>query len=354
MKLHRLLLLLLAGTLIGGVFYTYLFYSETGRTPGYSESSQLLLYTLATFIVVSAAVSVLRLRLNTWFPWQQMITVRLLVGMLLHMLLSLLIIGLSASLYMYITAANQQAGIFLEMYRDGAIKVGILVFVGVFVYTIIDFTLFSYKQFAQQQLASVRLTQTQLSLQLQILRNQLSPHFLFNSMNTISALVYQNRSTAEQFIRKLAHTYQYILSTHTKPLVTLSEETQFLHAYIFMLKARFEGAMDIQINLPDHVMQSKIPPLTLQLLVENAVKHNQATKENPLQIKIYVDMYDQITVKNTIHPKETRTDSFKIGLDNIRGRYQYLTNRQIQVLQDSHFTVKLPPIEPVHEAIIHS
>ena len=354
MKPLRLLLLLLAGTLIGGEFYTYLFYSETGKTPNYTENVQLLLYTLATFVVVAAVVSVLRLRLNKWFPWQHMITVRLLTGMLLHILLSLLIIGVSASLYVYTTAARQPAGVFMETYRDGAIKVGILVLLGVFVYTIVDVTLFSYKQFAQQQLTSVRLTQTQLSLQLQILRNQLSPHFLFNSMNTISALVYQNRATAEQFIRKLAHTYQYILSTHTKPLVTLSEETQFLHAYIFMLEARFEGAVDIQINLPDHVMQSRIPPLTLQLLVENAVKHNQATKENPLQIKIYVDMYDQITVKNTIQPKETGNNSFKIGLDNIRGRYQYLTNRQIQVLKDSHFTVKLPPIEPVHETTIHS
>jgi LytS/YehU family sensor histidine kinase len=89
-------------------------------------------------------------------------------------------------------------------------------------------------------------------------------------------------------------------------------------------------------------MNSKIPPLTLQLLVENAVKHNLVTKENPLLIKLYVDMYDQITVKNSLQQKAGQSDSFRIGLDNIKGRYQYLTNKQIQVLKDSYFTVKLP------------
>jgi LytS/YehU family sensor histidine kinase len=164
-------------------------------------------------------------------------------------------------------------------------------------------------------------------------------------MNTISALVYQDKGKAEAFIRKLAYTYQYILTTHDKPLVTLSEEVDFLNAYIFLLESRFEGALDIELNLPAHVMKSKIPPLTLQLLVENAVKHNLITKENPLLIKLYVDMYDQITVKNTIQQKSGQSDSFKIGLDNIKGRYQYLTNRKIQVLKDSYFTVKLPLLE---------
>jgi LytS/YehU family sensor histidine kinase len=271
-----------------------------------------------------------------------MITIRLLSGVVVNTLFSLLIIWLSAGLYVYILTGKANVSGFLETYSDGAIKVGILVFLGVFIYTIIDFTLYSYKEFARQQIASVKLTQTQLALQLQILRNQLSPHFLFNSMNTISALVYQDKETAESFIRKLAHTYQYILSTHDKPLVTLSEEVEFLSAYIFLLESRFAGALDIQINLPAHVMNSKIPPLTLQLLVENAVKHNLVTKENPLLIKLYVDMYDQITVKNSLQQKAGQSDSFRIGLDNIKGRYQYLTNKQIQVLKDSYFTVKLP------------
>jgi sensor histidine kinase YesM len=342
MKLPKLLLLLIAGLLVGFVFYTYIFYSELGMLPAYLENSETLLLTLATFLCITGVVYGVRHLLNRHFPWQQMITIRLLSGIVVNTLLAMLIIWGSARIYVQLVLGQKSMSGFMETYRDGAIKVGILIFLAVFIYTIIDFTLYSYKQFAQQQIASVKLTQTQLTLQLQILRNQLSPHFLFNSMNTISALVYQDTLVAERFIRKLAHTYQYILSTHDKPLVTLAEEVEFLSAYIFLLESRFAGALDIQMNLPEHVMKSKIPPLTLQLLVENAVKHNQVTKENPLLIKVYVDMYDQITVKNTIQQKAPQSDSFKIGLDNIKGRYQYLTHKQIQVLKDTYFTVKLP------------
>jgi LytS/YehU family sensor histidine kinase len=342
MKLPKPLLLPVTGLLVGFVFYTYIFYSEMGTMPGYLENRETFLLTLASFVCIAAGVYLTGQWLNKRLPWQQMITMRLLSGIFLNTLLSLLIVWLSVSLYVSLLSGKGTMSGFLATYLDGALKTGILIFLAVFIYTIIDFTLYSYKQFARQQIASVKLTQTQLTLQLQILRNQLSPHFLFNSMNTISALIYQDKERAEDFIRKLAHTYQYILTTHDKPLVTLAEEVEFLGAYIFLLESRFEGALDIQLSLPDHVMKSKIPPLTLQLLVENAVKHNLVTKENPLMIKLYVDMYDQITVKNTIQEKTGQNDSFKIGLDNIKGRYQYLTNKQIQVLKDSYFTVKLP------------
>jgi LytS/YehU family sensor histidine kinase len=345
MKLPKLLLLPFTGILVGWVFYTYIFYSEQGILPDYLANRETLILTLATFICISGGVYAVRQLLNKWLPWQHMITIRLLSGVLLHTILSLLIIWLSTNLYIYAISGQGNMSGFLQTYWDGAIKLGILVFLAVFIYTIIDFTLYSYMQFARQQIASVKLTQTQLALQLQILRNQLSPHYLFNSMNTISALVYQDKQVAVSFIRKLAHTYHYILSTHDKTLVTLAEEVEFLNAYVFLLESRFEGALDIQMNLPQHVMNSKIPPLTLQLLIENAVKHNLVTKENPLLIKVYVDMYDQITVKNTIQAKAVQSDSFKIGLDNIRGRYQYLTSRQIQVLKDTYFTVKLPLLE---------
>jgi two-component system, LytTR family, sensor kinase len=354
MKLPKLLLLTATGLLVGWMFYTYLYYSEAGMFPVYTQEPWLLLFTLATFVLIAAGISGARFWLNRWMPWQQMITLRFLTGLLGNILLAMLVIGAGACFYVYAFPDYKSIAYLLETYKDAALKAGILVLLAAFIYTIVDFTIYSYKQFARQQLASVRLTQTQLSLQVQILRNQLSPHFLFNSMNTISALVYQNKEAAEQFIRKLTHTYQYILSTHTKPLVTLAEETAFLKAYLFLLEARFEGALAIEVNLPEQVMQHKIPPLTLQLLVENAVKHNQLSKEQPLHIKIYVDMYDQITVKNTLQPKKAGNDSFKIGLNNIRGRYHYLTSRQIQVLQDSHFTVKLPPIQQPHEAGIYS
>jgi LytS/YehU family sensor histidine kinase len=218
----------------------------------------------------------------------------------------------------------------------------IITSIAVFIYSIIDFTLFSYNSYAEVQIESVKLTQAQLALQLQILKNQLSPHFLFNSLNTISSLIYKDAFVAEKFIRKLSLTYQYIISTQGHALVTLAEELNFLQAYVFLLKSRFEEALEVNITLPAHVMQSRIPPLTLQLLLENAVKHNVVSDETPLQINIYLDVNDWITVSNTIQENINPNPSFKIGLDNIIKRYQYQTDRKIEVSKNKLFTVKLP------------
>jgi LytS/YehU family sensor histidine kinase len=176
------------------------------------------------------------------------------------------------------------------------------------------------------------------------LKSQLSPHYLFNSLNTISSLIYNDPQTAEQFIRRLAITYQYILATRHKKYVLLLDEIEFVQSYYYLLRIRFQQSLTLEINLPNSVMNSPIPPLTLQLLVENAVKHNTISPDKPLFIYISAVDNMELKVMNTKNDSAQSSASFRIGLENIRKRYQFFTNKKIDVKDDEKFVVSLPVI----------
>lgn len=341
-QIRKAILRAAVGILTGFLVFTFIFYSEQGNIPVYSTHWQGLLLSVLASMLVVFIISQLRKWLNMRLPWQQGITLRFIIGVLLSTAIALLVFALSSGIYIFLFTSIKTASGFTTLYADASVKLMIVILVSVFIFTIIDFTLFSYNAYAEVQIESVKLTQAQLALQLQILKNQLSPHFLFNSLNTISSLIHRDAMVAEKFIRKLSLTYQYIIATQDKALVTLGEELNFLQAYIFLLKARFEDALEVTITLPAHVMHNKIPPLTLQLLLENAVKHNVISDETPLQVTIYLDVNDWITVSNTMQENRQTSSSFKIGLENIVKRYQFQTDLKVEVIKGNTFTVKLP------------
>lgn len=351
MQTRRTIFRLITGTLTGWLGFTYIFYSEQGNMPVYSQHWQALLLALLAVNVAVFVISLLRKQLNTWFPWQNGITLRFMSGLVFNSMLVLLVFASATAIYILLFTSIKSFSGFTLLYTDASIKLAIITLIAVFIYTMIDFTLFSYNSYAAVQIESVKLTQAQLSLQLQLLKNQLSPHFLFNSLNTISSLIHKDAAVAEKFIRKLSLTYQYIIATQGQALVTLAEELTFLQAYVFLLKSRFEEALEVTITIPAHVLQSRIPPLTLQLLLENAVKHNIVSDEIPLQVHVYLDVNEWITVSNTIQENINPNPSFKIGLDNIIKRYQFQTDRKIEVSKDKLFTVKLPLL-PASEPVV--
>lgn len=156
-------------------------------------------------------------------------------------------------------------------------------------------------------------------------------------------MLYSDVKKAELFIRELAKSYQYILNKYENKWLTVEEELQFVNSYHFLLRTRFNDRIHLEITLPDWVLKSKIPPLALQMLIENAVKHNQMTSSEVLKIVITCNDHN-INVSNnkTIKPKVV--DSFKIGLGNIRLRYDLIFNKTIEVIDEEQFTVKLPII----------
>jgi hypothetical protein len=180
-----------------------------------------------------------------------------------------------------------------------------------------------------------------LNYRYEALRNQLNPHFLFNSFNVLSDLVYEDQDLAVKFIRQLSDLYRYVLDSREKELVPLQEELDFIQAFVFLLKTRFEDKIDIQIDLSAQV-DEMIVPMTLQLLVENAVKHNEASKKHPLLVTI-LRVDGQIEVRNSLKIRSVGDDSKGTGLKNIRQQYAHLSKSEIEVEQtESEFVVRIP------------
>ena len=195
----------------------------------------------------------------------------------------------------------------------------------------------------QSEIQAAELREAQISAQYEALQNQINPHFLFNSLNVLSSLVYKNPDIAANFIKQLSTVYRYVLDARNHEVVTLEQETQALDAYVFLLKIRFREGLEVQNKL-EEVKHWHIAPLTLQMLVENAVKHNSVQRDAPLQIRLYAEG-EWIIIENNLQKKANRQESMGIGLSNIRKRYQYLSKQVVQIEEtDNQFRVRIPAL----------
>lgn len=178
------------------------------------------------------------------------------------------------------------------------------------------------------------------------LKNQVNPHFLFNSLNALTNLVYEDQDKAVKFIKQLSQVYRYVLDTRDKEVVSLEEETNFLESYVYLQKIRFGDKLNIEINL--NKIYGNVAPLSIQMLVENAIKHNEISEENKLSIRVYADE-DFIVIENTLQPKlEMNVETSGVGLENIKNRYAFLSSKPVEILKkDNVFNVKLPLLSNV-------
>lgn len=183
--------------------------------------------------------------------------------------------------------------------------------------------------------------------QLQSLKSQVNPHFLFNSLNTLSALISDEPKRAEQFVDEMARVYRYLLQTNQHELTTLSVEIRFIRSYFHLLRTRYDTGLDLLIDISEADLAKCIPPLTLQLLVENAVKHNTILEANPLRVSIRSLGNDLLEISNNRLLKTTPVRSTRLGLANIMAKYELLSDRT-PAIDDSGeiFTVTLPLITP--------
>ena len=179
--------------------------------------------------------------------------------------------------------------------------------------------------------------------QFSALKSQVNPHFLFNSLSILSSLVKKDPELSEQFIDRLSRAYRYILEQRETDVVPLAAELEFLQSYTFLLQIRFKNKFEVQVDLEKAVIErSKIPPLTLQLLIENAVKHNCMSEREPLVIRIGREG-NQISVRNKFRPRGEEVGSTGVGLQNIANRYALLTDRPVWAgEQEDEFVVRVP------------
>jgi sensor histidine kinase YesM len=186
------------------------------------------------------------------------------------------------------------------------------------------------------------LEKLQLQSSYEMLKAQVSPHFLFNSLNSLSALISKNPMRAEQFVDEMSTVYRYLLRSNENELSTLSEELHFIRAYGSMLKTRFDDGLQIRIHADDQLIYHKLPSLTLQLLVENAVKHNEVSEDKPLIIKIETGNDNKLCVRNNLQKKKGVVFSNKLGLKNIISRYRLLGLGNVDVTEtETEFIVSL-------------
>ncbi|HEY3429750.1 MAG TPA: histidine kinase, partial [Cyclobacteriaceae bacterium] len=344
-QVRRLVLVAFISGGLGSLFLGYLHYSEKGTFPMLSQNISGWLLSIALGCISGFAAYYLNHLLDKLLPWKSGFAVRFSVGYVAQVVcLSVVLFGLSSFLLELGGTSVFWKGFSIRD-EDLKWKLLILILVTSFIYKVIYTLLYSYKQFAVTQIESIQNERRQLELQFEALKSQLSPHYLFNSLNTISSLIYNDPQTAEQFIRRLALTYQYILATQHKKYVLLLDEVEFVQSYYYLLRIRFQQSLTLEINLPNSVMNSPIPPLTLQLLVENAVKHNTINPDKPLFIYISSVDNTELRVTNTKNESEQASASFRIGLENIRKRYQFFTNQKIEIKDDEKFMVSLPVIK---------
>ena len=211
--------------------------------------------------------------------------------------------------------------------------------------TIIDLGLFLLEKWRFSLAELERFKKENAESQFESLRTQINPHFLFNSLNTLSALIFQDQKKAESFVREMSYVYRYILENRENELITLDKELKIANSYIFLNKIRFEKSLDVKINVPEKSKQLLIAPLTLQLLIENAIKHNIISMKRPLHLDIVLED-NNLVVQNNLQKKEVKEYSSALGLKNIESRYSFLTSRKVDIIENGNeFIVKIPLIE---------
>jgi len=225
---------------------------------------------------------------------------------------------------------------------QGAVKNGVittfLALVGTGVYLALSF--FHHWHNSQMEAEQYKIAAAE--AQLEALKAQLDPHFLFNSLNTLTELVEINSSKSLDFLKSFSQVYRYVLQTREHESVTLQEELDFADSYLFLLKTRFGEALQVEKNIEEADLGKHLPPMTLQLLLENAVKHNALTASKPLRVRLSTDG-QQLTVQNNVQVKSSKPYSSGIGLKNIKERVLRLTHQEPVIENSSEvFTVKIP------------
>ncbi|MES2851505.1 MAG: 2TM domain-containing protein [Bacteroidota bacterium] len=211
-----------------------------------------------------------------------------------------------------------------------------------FFVTLSIYTISFYKAYNENKVKEQKIIAGTANAKFESLKNQIDPHFLFNSLNVLSSLIEENPDNAQRFTISLSKIYRYVLEQKDKELVSVEEELAFAKTYMNLLKMRFENSLFYELPTTAINPDAKVVPLSLQLLLENTVKHNVVSEQRPLHIRIYVEG-DYLAVQNDYQKKEVLQERQGVGLQNIVNRYGIITNRKVLIIQNEKtFTVKIP------------
>lgn len=303
-------------------------------------------FDLLTSILITIIVWEGNLRIDHWmnlkFPWVSSPAKRILFHLPVSMLYS------AFTIYISMLGFNKYVCSFPDSAKNAFMLTSVVIGV------IVSITILSVEVGVQffnhwkTSLVEVEKYKTEsVQAQLQNLKNQVNPHFLFNNLSVLSSLVYKDQDKAVDFINQLSKVYRYLLDNRNSELVPLDEELKFIYSYVYLLQIRFDTNISFIIDIPPQQRRLYLPPMALQILLENAIKHNEISSEQPLRVNI-TGGDNQLEVKNNLQLRINHEPSSNSGLKNISERYKYYTDRPVEVIQDTQFfIVRIPLLQNV-------
>jgi len=274
--------------------------------------------------------------LDRKLPWLHFPLKRLIVQTLVTIGFSLTIIAITIVLNGLFSHEQITSGYFL----DRGYFMMKIAFSFIFVGSLGSNAILFFKNWKEAAVQQEKLKRQQLALQYETLKGQVSPHFLFNNLNSLTSLISTNPDKAIDFVKKLSEVYRYVLDQKDQELVDLTTELKFVESYVFLQKIRFESNLDVQIQV--NPKNFKVIPLSVQMLVENAIKHNEISNRKPLQIKIFSTDDNCLIVENQLQ-KKSGSEGSGSGIQNIRERYEFFTNKKVVIFESlDRYLISIP------------
>lgn len=202
---------------------------------------------------------------------------------------------------------------------------------------------FFFQEYQRHWAEAADLRKSSAQAQIQLMKSQINPHFLFNNLNVLSGMVIRENPDANHFIEEFSKVYRYVLANQDKELVELRSELEFVQPYLYLLRKRFDAGLEVSVDISPESRNLYVIPIALQMLIENAIKHNVVSPSKPLRIEIYANGNQTLIVRNNLQPRQVSEASSQIGLRNIRQRYELISGRDVIVRQTTEaFEVELP------------
>ncbi|MCX6302819.1 MAG: histidine kinase [Bacteroidia bacterium] len=295
-----------------------------------------MIYSLALGVPSMKSFEYIEWKLEQHISWLKKPNLRFILTVLLEIIIGILILT-AVNFLIFIVIQRQQIDILYSKTFEGLKYLIIFTIIGVI---LINFSHF-FKSWKQAAVNEEKLKREKLAIEYEALKNQVNPHFLFNSLTALSSLVYKDQEKAVTFIREFSNVFRYVLECREKEVVDFVTEKKLLESISYLYHIRYEDSLQININLPD-AEDKFIIPMALQMLLENAIKHNAIAADRPLIVKIHEEE-DYVIVRNNLQPRKTEIVSSKIGLENIKSRYKYLSDKDVLVeISNEEFVVKIP------------
>jgi sensor histidine kinase YesM len=298
----------------------------------------MFLYTMLYSFALHISNTFLFITLDKFFINERFSKRRIFIGFVSSFFLSLFVIFL-LRLFISIFIEKQSLSVFVA---NESASDYIVASVFTFVVLLIVHFIYIYKGYQENKVKEQKIIAGTANAKFESLKNQIDPHFLFNSLNVLSSLIEENPENAQRFTTSLSKIYRYVLEQKDKELVSVEEELAFAKTYMNLLKMRFENSLFYELPTTILNPEAKVVPLSLQLLLENTVKHNVVSEQRPLHIIIFIEG-DYLVIQNDYQKKEVLQDRKGVGLQNIINRYGIITNRKVLIEQNEQtFTVKIP------------